>query len=819
MTPPDDGAPATEWAAELGLAISPLFGVSGSGDAAAHYALLDGRRGSFAWSPVPPESISNAESQSWRWSADLPHHICVTATEVSVRSGRDAARRFGRASVEHRLGEFCRFLETPQARVLPDVVPFLTEEFRQVWATLPGEEVRGQVALAAFLVALGAAGEPDASVFEDRAWRQRQAQALGLDAAAINLISELPSLTVQRAVGIAGRAPLQLRLDPSLVFRHSAGRLFQEAHAYLEEVQLGLFGESAVSTVPTFSPSGAFFTPVPIARLLAECALRELVPLPESLAIADYACGSGVFLTEALRALDRQGFSGSITLIGRDISDEALVMARAGIATIVRDLPHMRVSTDLSNANALETPHWARADVVLMNPPFRSWERMSDSEREWVRAALASGPKVGRPDLSAGFVSRALEALRPRGVLATLVPAGVLASDGLAEWRNGLLERACPRLVGVLGDHGLFRSAVVNVGLLVLSDTPSGGQSFAQAWASPEDGAASGAMRAIRRMGREAPPIADSRASINEQGRWTVSRQSVETLRQRPSWLPGSNALGPLLERIMAAVPDRVEDLFDVHQGIRTGAKEIFLRSAEYVRGLPKREQQWFVPAVTTESFHSGVIEAKSYLFVAGAWTSEAEVAERVPRFFDEVLAPARPQLMTRGGIRTEQWWRLTRVRKWTRDGRPRLVSKRFGLLPAFALDLAAAFAAVQANAWIPKSALTSTLAPEQVADFLTAYWWLLNSNVAVSLFQEYCPNVAGGQLDLEHKYVRHVPMPNLVERMQADSTLQAIARDIRQSSSGELPSLVLRDRFAAAAFGSDISEWIRKRHRSVGGE
>jgi len=83
-----------------------------------------------------------------------------------------------------------------------------------------------------------------------------------------------------------------------------------------------------------------------------------------------------------------------------------------------------------------------------------------------------------------------------------------------------------------------------------------------------------------------------------------------------------------------------------------------------------------------------------------------------------------------------------------------------------------------------------------------------LNSRVAVALLREFSPHVAGGQLDLEHKYVRHVPMPNLATLLPADPALQLIASEISGRFGEALPDLEARDRFAAAAFGTSPSDW-----------
>src|SRR3989442_811359 len=126
---------ASRWAHRLGLVMSRLFPSGSSVLPGEHYAMLDGRRVSFACSTVEPPNISQKHSQDWQWSADLAHHVFITPSEVQVRSGRDPlARSFRRNSVETRLEDFLGFLDNSRRSALPDVVSFLVEEFRQIWA-------------------------------------------------------------------------------------------------------------------------------------------------------------------------------------------------------------------------------------------------------------------------------------------------------------------------------------------------------------------------------------------------------------------------------------------------------------------------------------------------------------------------------------------------------------------------------------------------------------------------------------------------------------------------------------------------------------
>ncbi|HWQ54553.1 MAG TPA: N-6 DNA methylase [Bryobacteraceae bacterium] len=793
---------ATEWANTLGLAISPLFAANYDVSPGKHYAMLDGRRASFACSVMDATvDISQENSQNWQWSADLAHHVLITPDHVLVRSGRDAAgRKFRLDSVSSRLEQFLGFLDDSRSSALPDVVPFLVEEFRQMWA-ITGEQ-EGHHALTAFLFALNAA-DGDADRLDDAAWRQTTMLDIGIDPslAPLHWSSEI----ADRARGLQARAPLGLRLIPSLVLRHAAGRLFQEAHAILESVQLGLFGEHAIETAPGYFPTGAYFTPVRIARLLADWSLRQLPTLPNVLAIADFACGSAIFLTEALRALERREFKGTVQLIGRDRSPQAVTMAKVAVRALERDMPSMKVTSDISQADALDAD-WPKADIILMNPPFRSWEQMNERERGWVHETT-KGVGRGRPDLSVGFVERAVGALQPGGVMATLVPAGVLASDSLGKWRDALLQKVTPNLVAVLGEHGLFQHALVNVGVLALRSGPPSTERtpLYVAWSSSDDGAASRAIRGIR---RSLPGSRNHPQSTDDVGGWSVTVTTIEAFKRRPSWLPGTGTLGSLLDEIQSQTDTNVGQMFDVHEGIKTGAKHIFIQPQSVVRGLPENEHRYFNEAVEGDNFSDGEIKPNTCLFVSDdTWETWDDVEKAVPVFFEKYLKHEQQLLGNRKADQKVKPWQLTRRRTWP-AGRPRLLSKRFGLYPAFARDPRGKFAVVQAYAWVPTERLKGGLSSDELRELLTVYWWYFNSRVAIALLREFCPNVAGGQLDLSRKFVKHAPLPDLPRQLRENPALQELSTNIRLSSGDKLPQLGDRDRFAAEALGTNLSSW-----------
>ena len=123
---------------------------------------------------------------------------------------------------------------------------------------------------------------------------------------------------------------------------------------------------------------------------------------------------------------------------------------------------------------------------------------------------------------------------------------------------------------------------------------------------------------------------------------------NIDALGQRPSWLP-AGALGSLLDSIQATAGTKVGDLFQVRQGIRTGANEVFIQPKEVIETLPVRERQYFREVVDAASFVEGDIKPTKYLFVADkSWQDESEVMRAIPQFFSGYLQTRKDSLEMR---------------------------------------------------------------------------------------------------------------------------------------------------------------------------
>jgi adenine-specific DNA-methyltransferase len=675
-------------------------------------------------------------------------------------------RVFERSSVDRGLDRFYAYLNDDRLRSNKTVVDHLLGFFRRIRALSHEaglEDIRTTDVFAtalAFLIAREDASErPDFyGIAEDGPTLVSTLDSDGLAAALAEIEQASGSLSL-------------LKLHPALAVRHAGGQLFQEAHFELLRGGPGfdLFGLIGAPEVKPVSRGGTHFTPPALARSLVEQVFSALPNLAErsDLTICDPACGSGAFLHEAYRALRRMNFQGHLNLIGSDISAAAIAMARFVLSSASRDwMPKGGVDLNLRPGDALGELGMPRADVIVMNPPFIAFGAQTPEQRDQLREATDAS--AARGDYSMAFVVRALEALKEDGVLGSLFPSSLLSLKAAGSWRERLLDLGQIRLLGSIGDFGLFSHALVQVACAVIQKSKSSPASeFVAVVTDNESSATSAALCHLRKLNGKAPGNA-----IMEEG-WNVFPVPVSALRGRPTWrLPT-----PKTERILRNLNDgllpSISDLFDVAQGVQTGLNEVLLLTNDEWRVLPAKERSLFRLATMSDSIQNGQFLKPYRVFFphranGPMFASEAEVKRAAPTYFAKYLAPNRDRLARRASIvraRRGDWWGLMRSRAFAFDKKPRIISKFFAAEGGFATDLEAEYLPVMGHVWMPKAALIDD-DPQQLptSEILSAYTALFNSSLFIKLLSLYSPHVAGGQYDLSSRHVGPIPVPNLRE-------------------------------------------------------
>ena len=764
------------WSSALGLAETPLFAHENAPEGK-HHLLLDGVRGSFGVSYCS-ELPSGADTSSWAWSSGVLYHAIVTPENVFLnRWDRDVGDLFNLRSVETQLSRFYEHIARSQPDLNRTIASHVVDTFRRLRSSFGVNEQGG--ALSVFLLILGAMlSSREDSVFEDASSVVRD---FSLEPHATELLGRLSADFVNHFTS-GFRRPLfnnstrPLETIPSLVVRHASATVFQEAH--LELVQRGvldIFGVPAPALVSTTSENGVHFTPPGLARAIVEQAIRAYGPLPAKITVLDAACGSGSILHEFLRTLRDRGYQGSVRVVGFDQSAYAVEMTRFLISAFARDCPDFQISSvDIERRDSLDDQPWPAAQIILMNPPFVSLRSLTAHQKRSLTKTLGKFAR-GRPDLSMAFVERGLQSLAPRGVLGTLLPAGVLAMTFALDWRKHILDEATVSFLAVFAELGLFRLATVETGCVVLRKAPAEPNSvYRSLWVSEKRDATPDALRFLRRASQQV-------LGSGEGGNWTLDDLPVATLLESPSWRPRPRNLNRGFEKIEASIPTSAGALFDIKQGAIPATRDAFLISEQEFLGLATAERRWFRSVVENENIRDGRMLSGSYVFYPKSrglpsLTQEADLVKYLPEFSNRLIKH-KPTLEKRRG-KSVRWWELGEDRKWLRVPSKKIVSSYFGQSGSFAFDPDGDRIVVQGYGWLPRWKVSRRLGVA-ADDIFHAYLAVFNSVFFTELLSEFCPTVGGGQLNLSKRYTEKVRLPDLVERIELSAGIDAVVRDL----------------------------------------
>lgn len=824
---------------ELGLRVRPLR--PGSSSLSNEYLVLDGVGASFVLS----ESIgllkgSDSELYDVAWSANVPHHIdcrrespCSDDGEIFVRRWDDVhqIRRIMLSAFNRDRGaSLVAALDRASVPRGKSVVEFALERFRELRESL-GVSSSGDVQLVRAFHGLlsGAAGAADS----DRRRRFLAAATLR-DAVPERLHAELSGVLDKRLTpglteGFFRPDPAtHRRLDASLLLEHAAGALYQEAHLELERSALQqrlFFVEGTPAKRPRGSARGLgiHYTPPGLARAVAELSMREMLGKEVSgpFLVLDPACGSGVFLVETERLFQDRARRGlwvptPVEYYGFDRSAAATEMARCAMSIAAQSEQR---SVAIKSTDSLST-EWPRADLVLMNPPFVSWQDLDQGQRATVTNVCETRGR-GRPDLAMAFVLKAIRAVRTGGMVATLIPSALLETRAGEQWRAALADLA--QVVSVIRYEGqdVFPQAMVEVSVVLLR-------------------------RRDRPDAREKTRFVLSQVGhAGELARWLQRARTLQTgggegfevyFRPREaltprSWLPRPQATCRIMSELIASGVPRGGSLFWVMQGIRSGADDVFVIQPEELRRYEARERKWFRPLAGSRSIVRGRLIESRFIFypydIAGlALRTEKSVRDAVPTFWRERLTPGRAALSARPKP-FDPWWALTRHRDWLLRSAPRVVSTYFGWSGHFAFDEMGKYVVGQGYAWILKKQRTwvkpeadkdgPQMNDEDLVDEVTlrvgfAYAALFNSRIAELLLEQVSERVQGGQFDLSPRYVNDLPVPNLASPTFDHQLLRDLDAAGRALAAGEKVDDASLSSLAARAYGVPIQRWPLRR-------
>lgn len=229
------------------------------------------------------------------------------------------------------------------------------------------------------------------------------------------------------------------------------------------------------------SSDGAFYTPMFLADMVVNQLWDELTDEQKANGVyCDPACGSGIFLVRLFQRLvahhchlkkrqhatwtDLKAIANR--LHGGDINSSAVRVAAFSLYIALLEqsnpselpklikarklLPHLYGETLLPGSDFFTVEDAPQFDVIIGNPPWNGRTGQLTTAQNWT---TSKGYLAPAKDIAWGFVWKALEGIKPTGLVAFLLPAmGILHNTESQTARQMLLQRSRIRRIINMSD-------------------------------------------------------------------------------------------------------------------------------------------------------------------------------------------------------------------------------------------------------------------------------------------------------------------------------------------------------------------------------
>lgn len=681
---------------------------------------------------------------SQSWSSNTKNFLFVNNNKAKLYNwnNADQIEDIPLQSIQDNPGKFYNYLVAKSHRTDKDIIPVIIDTFKQ-FRTFTAEYRNPVQALNLLFVLLAGLEDKDVYSLDRQKWNISD----------ICIPNDFDAFIDRFKLGIGEIMP-----DLSLILRHSAGALFQEAQkeVIFFDNQMDLFGTFSGSiATKNLIYSSIHYTPSYLARSIVENTLRTLnLDELREIKILDPACGSAEFLIEALKQLKEKNFQGIVKIQGYDSSETAINTSSFLLQYEKRIVWRDKLSFNVKQVNDSLFEDWDNDyTIILMNPPFVSWEQLNDrTKRDAVRQTLNDNFK-GKPNQASAFFYKSIQHLADGGTLGCVIPSSLFTLDAYSKLRKEVAGTVNIDLLGKLGNF-VFEDALTDVSLFIGRKIKTTNSVPTLLWTKNEKNIVHDALRELRKM-----------QYVNENSKNEID-YSIFKPNQFPviedSWKPISikehNLIIDLKIFVATKKLSKIGDVFNVQQGIRTGNNDVFKISNNILSDLPDDEKKLFRPVIENESIKDGFLVKRNYIWYPYnshglLFSTEDELSERVNYFYTNHLSRNKTSLLLRAGI--TYWWELTRPRNWQFENRKKLISTEFGNSSSFAIDNEGNYVVERGYSWQPRKKMDNE-------DYYF-YLALFSSPFFDKLLSIYSKQLAGGRwYDLGKKYTKEIPIPNV---------------------------------------------------------
>jgi adenine-specific DNA-methyltransferase len=714
------------------------------------YILLNGGNGDFCLK----KNASNPEEQLYRslaWSSNTKNFVIINKDSVFINNwSTNKLEQIPEKTVSSNLDKFYDYLVTNSFKS-DNVVPYVIDLFRRLRNST--KEKNEPVVSLNLLFILLSSLEDELTNFSFEKW--------GLPETEIPSVLDDFSRMLKKGV---------LNIAPNLetILRHTSGSLFQEAQKeiLLFDSQLDLWKNFSNKLIMRKIPySSIHYTPAFLSRTIVEHTLKAINLNQPAIKIFDPACGSGEFLTEALKQLTDLNFPGKIIIEGWDSSQTAVNTTTYLLSFEKRTLWKENLTFNIKLVNDSLSESWGNDyDLILMNPPFVSWEHLNSTNRESLAETIGSRIS-GKPNQASGFLTKAIENIRPGGAVGSVIPTTVLTLGSYQKLRSHFKDLGTVRLVAKLGNF-IFEDALTDASLIVLSKSIENHPPLL-IWTRNEKNIAQNALRDLRKMvSMNSFKVEKVEYSIYTPDSFPVTKESW-----RPISLSEINLVKDIkrFELNNKLIP--LIKVFDVKQGIRTGKNDAFIIAENLYNELPNNERSFFRPVVNNDSIASGKICIVNYVWYPYDANgiliqTENDLRALAPNFYERHFFRYRAELVSLARKHENNWWHLSEHRAWLRIKSPRIFSGEFGSSKSFGFDKDGSYAIERGNAWLPKKEFL-------LFDHHYFYLAIFSSTFFDKLLSIYSKELAGGKwYDLGKQYTKDIPIPNIYDPQISESKI-----------------------------------------------
>jgi adenine-specific DNA-methyltransferase len=672
------------------------------------------------------------------WSTNTKNFLFIDKDEVEISNWyENKTERIPKNKIEFNQNQFYKYIASKSLKTQNDVVPFILDVFRKLRNNAFEKKDSSEALNLLFYLLISL--EEDYSTIDVKKWQISE--------------TKLPD-NFEYFVGLVNQGVRTIKPNLDLILRHTAGALFQEAHREVIyfNPQRDLFGGvSSKLETKIDAYSSIHYTPQYIARSIVENVLHSFDFKSREITVLDPSCGSSEFLIEFLKQIKNKDYDGKVIVKGFDSSDSAIQTSRFLLSYENRKQWNDLLVIDVKRVNDSLVEDWGQNDVILMNPPFISWELLKEKEsRDNVLTILGGIVKKSRPNQAAAFFYKASQSLNPRGVIGCVLPSTILYSEIYSDLRNKLHQELSFGLIAQLGNY-VFEDALTDVSMCVASNSKT--ELLPKLiWTKNEKGIVQETLREFRKMNANNEQSSKNKSfSIYIPPTFPIVKDSWKVIS-----LDDNEFIKELDIYQKAGKLSVITDLFSINQGALLGVKNVFKITTNEFRSILDDEKKFFRPVLTNDSIRTGKIIVNEYVWFPydrkGLIIKDEDCLNDIS-FYKTNLLPNKEILEQRSGI--THWWSLTRPRNWQFIQEPRLYSTRFGNSNSFAFDKKGDCVIEEGNAFMPKREFAT-------ADY---YFYLacFSSNLLDRMLSIFSKQLAGGKwYDLGQKSIKSILIPNI---------------------------------------------------------